>query len=88
MAKQKLQPVEGWKLNPELKKLEKGFRDRTRIAKMLKQGIAVKTGELAQMTQALFGVEKQQEMMTKMVPPEQQEVEGTPLPDPNLNINY
>ena len=55
---------------------------------MLKAGLQVETQKLSVMAKALQGVEKEQDMMLKMVPPERMEVDGTPMPDADLMINY
>jgi len=88
--KNQYEPVEKFKLGPELLKVAKAYRQRDKVIKMLQGGIALKTGELTQLTDALFKVENQQEALLQMVPPEQPDVEGLPrtIDAERLQINY
>jgi len=88
MSDAKREPVERFKLGKDLIDIERGFRQRAKLAKALKQGIALKTNELMQLSNVLFKTEDQQKALVRMVPPEQQEVEGTPIPTQDLQINY
>ena len=80
--------VEKWKLTPELLEIERAFRQREKLKDMLKTGIIMERERLNVMTDALYKVQKQQDAMIEMVPPEQGTVDGTPHPDPDFTINY
>lgn len=80
--------VEKWKLTPDLLKLEKDYANYQKVSDLLKVGIAVKVDELRQMGAIVEGIQRQQDAMLQMVPAERQEVEGTPIPDVDFNINY
>ncbi len=88
MASDKHEPVEKFKLTKDLLEIERAYRQREKVLKALQTGINIKTKELSELSNVLFKVENQQKALIKMVPPEQQSVEGTPLPSPNLQINY
>lgn len=86
--------VERWKLSPEMINIEREFRKRANISKILQEGIKLKANELNTMAQALYKSEQQQEMLSRLVPTERMEVEGTPAPEmetpgiESFEINY
>lgn len=82
------QKVERWKLTPELLEIERAYRQRNQLTKIIEQGIVMETEKLNVMTNALFKLDKQKDALLQMVPPQRQDIEGTPMPDPDFNINY
>ena len=81
-------PVEKWKLTPELLEIERAFRQPEKLKDMIKTGIIMERERLNVMTDVLHKVQKQQDAMLEMIPPERGEVDGTPMHDADFQINY